>query len=126
MIGHYLSRSQQRRQWVADNEVKEWRELLTTLTTSFIAIVQTVEKLPKVPGEEIEGLKRGLQARTLASEVLANHIFNAHTLRKEMFTRWKTALERFDRDYDSETFGTAFGEFNALILKRARAHIGRV
>ncbi len=127
LIGHYLTRSQQRRQWVADNEVTEWRELLTTLTTSFIAIVQTDEKIPRVPGEEIAELKRWLQARTLANEVLTNRIFIAHTVRGwEMFTKWKTALARFDQDHDPETFGTAFGELNALILKGARAHIGRV
>ena len=40
--------------------------------------------------------------------------------------KWKTALARFDQDHDPETFGTAFGELNVLILRGARAHIGRV
>ena len=127
LIGHYLSRSQQRRQWVADNEVKEWRELLTILTTSFISIVQTDDKLPKVPGEEIERLKRRHEARTLASEVLANRIFIAHAVSSwKMFERWKGALERFDEDHNAASFGTAFGKLNALILEGARVHIGRV
>jgi hypothetical protein len=126
-IGHYLSRSQQRRQWLADNEVKEWRELLTTLTTSFIATVQTDDKIPKVPGEEIESLKRKLQARNLVNEVLTNRIFIAGEVRdRGLFTRWKTALGRFDQDHDPETFGTAFGELSALILMGARAHIRKV
>jgi len=127
MLGAYLSRSQQRRQWVADNEVKEWRELLTTLTTSFTAIIQTDEKLPKAPGEEIERLKRWLQARTLAGEVLTNRIFIAHAVSSfEIFDKWKTALARFDQDHDPKAFGKAFGELTVLILGGARAHIGRV
>jgi hypothetical protein len=127
LIGHFLSRSQQRKQWVADNEVKEWREVLTTLTTALIAIVETDEKIPKVPGEEIERLKRRHEARNLVNEVLANRIFIAHTVRScDMFTMWKNALERFDHDHDAETFGKAFGELTALVLKGAKAHIGRV
>lgn len=127
LIGHYLSRSHQRRQWIADNEVKEWRELLTTLTTSFTAIVQTDDALPKVPGEETERLKKSLHARTLAGEVLANRIFVSREARANgLYERWKKALDEFDEDHDVTKFGTAFGELTGSILKGARVHIGRV
>jgi len=33
-VGHHLLRSQQRRQWLADNRIQEWREVMTTLHKS--------------------------------------------------------------------------------------------
>lgn len=127
LIGHFLSRSQQRRQWIADNEVREWRELLTTLTTGFLTIVQTDKALPKVPGEEIERMRENFGARTPINEVFANRIFIARAVRKEDLSgRWRKALEAFDQNHDPTQFGTAFGELTVSILRGARAHIGRV
>ena len=124
LIGHLLSRSQPRRQWIADNEVKEWRELLTTMVTSFQTIVQTDKLIPSIPGDEIARMKENSQARMLANEVLVNRMFIARAVRQsDMFTRWKTALEQFDQDHDVGNFGTVFGGLNASILKGARVHI---
>jgi hypothetical protein len=125
--GHDLTKRWQKEQWVRDNELKEWQELLTTVVTSFQTLVRTDKALPSVPGEEIAQLKENSQARTLANEVLVNRIFIAREVRRDgLFQRWKDALGQFDRDHDPETFGTAFGELNALILRGARAQIGKV
>jgi hypothetical protein len=127
LIGHFLSRSEQRRQWVADNEVKEWRELLTTLTTSFQTVVRTDKSIPAVPGEEIQRMTENLNARMLANEVLANRIFIAREVRKaELFNRWRKGLEEFDKDHDAIKIGTVFGELTVSILRGADKHIRKV
>jgi hypothetical protein len=130
-MGHRFSRSQQRRQWVADNEVKEWQELLTTLTSSFTTIVQVDAALVSVgdrlaPADKLEKMKENLTARTLAQRVLVNRIFIASEVRQlEIYKKWSAALEEFDRTHDAE-LGTKFGEITAIILVGARAHIEKV
>lgn|ERR1019366_8659397 len=126
LIGHYLSRSQQRRQWLADSEVKEWRELLDTMTTSFHTIVWTDKLLPTA-GDEIERKRENFRARMLANEVLFNRIFIAHEVAKySMYPRWRKALDEFDQDHDPAKIGQAFGEINASILKGAIGGIRKV
>jgi hypothetical protein len=44
LLGHYLTRSWQRRQWIADNQKEEYRRLLVALND--LSIVFTVEPLP--------------------------------------------------------------------------------
>ena len=39
-VGYRLSRSLQRTQWLADNKVQEWRELIATLTSSCRTIIE--------------------------------------------------------------------------------------
>jgi hypothetical protein len=97
------------------------------MVASFHTIVRTNKSLPAIPGEEIEMMKENSRARISANEVLVNRIFIAREIRKDgLYHRWSKALEQFDQDHDSGTFGTAFGELNASILAGAREQIGRV
>ncbi len=126
-VGSYLSRSAQRRQWLPDNEINEWRELLTTLTSSFITIVGKNRSIPAVPSDRVERMKDDFDARMRADEVLTNRIFIARQVRTDDLSgRWRKALEEFDQDHDPTELGTAFGELNVLILRGASAHIGKV
>jgi hypothetical protein len=126
-VGHRLSRDWEKRQWVADNEIQEWKELLTILTTSFQTIVRTNVLLPAVPGEEIERLKEAARARFLANEILTNRIFISREMTRDcLFEKWTKSLEQFDQDHDTKKLGRDFGELNALILIGAREHIGNV
>jgi hypothetical protein len=125
-MGHHFSRSQQRMQWLTDNKVREWQELLTTLTTSFTTIVGTNPSLPKA-GDEIERMKENFLARKMANDVLFNRLFIAgEELQHGLYKKWRHALEEFDQDHDPAKFGTAWGKINALILAGARADIEKV
>jgi hypothetical protein len=101
-VGSYLTRSAQRRQWLADEKVKEWRELLGTLTTSFTTIVQ-FSTGGKTSAED-------LTAHIAAGEVLGNRIFIAEEVRQlKIHDKWREAVGTFEQDRNPTTFGTNFG-----------------
>jgi hypothetical protein len=131
-MGYYLSRSQQRRQWIADNKVKEWQELLATLATSFTTIIQVDAALVSVGdklahADKLERMTDNLKARKIASEVLVNRVFIARETRQlGIYKKWSNALEQLDQNHDAGAAGTEFGEINAMILAGARADIEKV
>jgi hypothetical protein len=127
-VGHHLLRSQQRRQWLADNRIQEWREVITTLNKSLILITQfdagrdlsTVE-------EKKAAMPAVLDARAGALSVLNNRIFIAKEVRHhKMFDKWKKAVSEFDGDHDAGKFGTTLGELTHLIGQEAKADINKL
>jgi hypothetical protein len=114
VIGHYLSRSQQRRRWLADERTKEWRELLTTLTTSMTTIIQC-----RQGGRTVEMMKNHLRASVAAGEVLSNRLLIAKEVRqRQLLDRWHEAVHSFESDGDAEAFGTKFGRGGTLPDRR--------
>jgi hypothetical protein len=121
--GNELSQRSTRRQWLADERTKEWRELLTTLTTSMTTIIQCKQ------GEKtIEMMKEDLRASTAAGEALSNRLFIAQEVRRrQLLDRWQEAVKSFGKDGDAEAFGTKFGrDIRFQIEEGARGDIGRV
>ncbi len=121
-VGAYLTRSGQRKQWLADERVKEWRELLTTLTTSLSTIV-SCSSLPKTP----ERLADDLHARVIAGVVINSRLFIGHEISKgEMVKQWREAVKKFDEDHDEEAFGASLANIQSHIERGARKDIGKV
>jgi len=121
-------RSQQRRQWLAENKVKEWREVITTLQKSLVVITQfdAVRNLSTNEEKKAE-MPAVLDARSVALSVLNNRLFIATEVRHhKMFDKWKKAVDEFEKDHDPEKFGAQFGELNALILVEVRAEVSRL
>jgi hypothetical protein len=52
LVGHYLSRSWQRKQWIQDRRKEEWRELLTILTRSFVTICKLTGPMIVLDGDD--------------------------------------------------------------------------
>jgi hypothetical protein len=127
-VGHRLLQAQQRRQWLADNRIQEWREVITTLDKSLILITQfdAVRDLSTVE-EKKAAMPAVLDARAVALSVLNNRIFIAKEVRHhKMFDRWKRAVDEFDRDHDAGKFGTMHGELTHLIGEEAKASIDKL
>jgi hypothetical protein len=127
-LGHRLLRSQQRRQWLADNRIQEWREVITTLNKSLVLITQfdAARNLSTVE-EKKAAMPAVLDARAVALSVLNNRIFIAREVRHhKMFDRWKMAVDEFDGDHNAGKFGTLFGEPTRLIEVEARAEISKL
>jgi hypothetical protein len=125
-MGYYFSKSQQRSQWLTDNKVREWQELLTTLTTAFTEIVRTNPSL-STEDDKIERMKAHFLAKKMGNDVLIGRLFIAGEEKQYgLYTKWCHALEEFDQDHDPAKFGTAWGKINALILAGARADIEKV
>jgi hypothetical protein len=121
-IGHFLVLSTQRKQWFTDNKVKEWRELLVTLRSSFITMAGAS---PKSATPDM--MKDDLRAYYAASEVLGNRLFIGDEVRKRQVPeKWREAVHALKEDRDPEAFGTRFGEIQHLIEEGARADISKV
>jgi len=121
--GNELSQRSTRRQWLADKRTKEWRELLTTLTTSMATIIQC-----KQAAKTIETIKEDLRASTVAGEALSDRLFIAQEVRRrQLLDRWQEAVKSFGKDGDAEAFGTKFGrDIRFQIEEGARDDMGRV
>jgi hypothetical protein len=127
-IGHRLLRDQHRRQWLADNKILEWREVITTLQKSLTTIVQfeAASRLSTVE-EKKAAIPVVLDARTAAFAVLGNRLFIAQEVRHlQMFDKWSKAVKEFDVHHDPAQFGTLNGELVHLITQAAKAEMSKL
>jgi hypothetical protein len=119
-IGTYLTQSSQRRQWIADNKVKEWRDLLGTLMTSMTTIIRCSNIAPQTSEVAVEDLR----ARVAAGEVINNRLFVAREVRQgNILEKWHEAVKIFDENHDPKAFGTSLGKIQFQIEQGARADI---
>jgi hypothetical protein len=120
-IGHYLTRSWQKKQWTLDNKKAEYRELISTLSQSahFILNNSPYLTLPNKMG----GLKSGEQERQSdeaadrGHSIIADRIFIANFVAEEHIAeRWSAVLKekRVDR------FWREWGDLHRLLLRAAR------
>ena len=110
-VGHHLLRSQQRRQWLADNRIQEWREVITTLHKSLVLITQfdAVRDLSTIE-EKVAAMPAVLDARALALSVLSNRIFIAKEVR---LTRCSTSVKRLWRNLTGTMTRKSLGRCSA-------------
>lgn len=121
--GNELSQRSTRRQWLADERTKEWRQLLNTLTTSMTTIIQC-----RHADRTLEMIKEDLRASTAAGEVLSNRLFIAKEVRqRNLLDRWREAVLAFEKDSDPKEFGTKFGrDIRLQIEEGAREDISKL
>lgn len=87
-VGSYLARAGQRRQWMADNRVQEWRELISTLVGCVEALGRAGhQNAPTTEEREIQLL----EADTTAMRAISNRVFISKDMQQEQLPkRWKT------------------------------------
>lgn len=122
-IGHYLTRSYQRRQWLTDNRLQEWRELITTVMSSFTTIL-TLGTATVIEGEQI----RRVEAQGVAAiEVIGNRIFiHDDVERIQLLDRWNNVTHSFFAERNAKEFSSKFQEIMATIVKAAKADIASI
>ena len=117
LVGHYLSKSWQREQWVADNRKVEYRELLKALT--FAATVLMGYK--GAPGaKNPEEQRRSVEAHNDALRCIADRMFIAEEIHKIcLYDKWTAALLELQNTSDIHKFSDRFEEIRNNILSSA-------
>jgi len=94
VIGHFLTRSSQHRQWIRDNRKQEYRELLSSISDAYLHIVQIKPGL----GWEKEAYLRTEQVKADSFRVLHDRIFIAQEIKDADIMPlwlWVINLEKF-------------------------------
>lgn len=121
ILGAYLTRSWQRKQWLLDSKKAEYRELISALSQAAHYILNNSPHLQLPNG--MGGLKSGEQER-LSDEAadrghatISDRIFIADTMAREKIDeRWVAVL----KEKHVDNFWNAWEELHRLLLKVSR------
>ena len=121
VVGHFLSRSSQREQWMRDRRHEEFRELLGALTASMYAEVEAMYETELTPKEQED--KRRKTADFF--QVVQTRIFTFTDVKRlDLKREWLAAVNAHltSRPHDIETLEKAY---EALMQRLVDAAIGR-
>lgn len=106
LVGHFLTRSWQRTQWLMDSRKQEYRELLTTLTNTYIVFGQYIGHsiaLDPQTRREVD------QAERESYRVVRDRLFIAKDLQEaDILNLWATAVENYKQGLDIKVFAKRF------------------
>src|SRR6266850_564830 len=116
LVGALLARSWDRRKWINENRKQKYRELLTTLTSACIAVIDNAQAIVQSPAEQI--FARDEYFKSL--RVLQDRIFIANEIGKmNLFDRWGTAMKDLQETKDFRKFEDSFEVMKNEIVKEA-------
>ena len=116
MIGHFLTRSWQRKQWLLDRRKEEWRELLTALAEVLRPSLQIYppRELSADERREIEN------AQANSFRVINDRIFIATDVKAlDLHNRWSAAIQHHSETLDATKLGKTYDALRLEIVKRA-------
>jgi hypothetical protein len=117
LVGHILTRSWQQKQWMLDRRKEEWRELLTTLTRSFVTICKLTGPMRALDGDDMRALD---EAQTVAQTTIRDRIFIAKEVKElKIYETWVTATRAFEKDMIYMPFAEQYAVINAKIVDAA-------
>jgi hypothetical protein len=117
LVGHYLTRSWQQKQWVQDRRKEEWSELLTTLTRSFVTICKLTGTMMVLDGDDMRTLD---EAQTVAQTTIRDRIFIAKEMKAlGIYETWVKAARAFEKDMVYIAFAEQYAVINAKIVDAA-------
>jgi hypothetical protein len=120
LVGHYLSRSWQREQWLRDKRYEDYQAVLSALTSAYMVIV----RVDKVSGTSLftpEMLQEVEVTKVDSFRVLRDRIFIAEELDYGgILVEWDTAVTNYEmRNSDERTFATRFSKLNEKLVRMA-------
>jgi hypothetical protein len=120
LIGSWLTRSWQRKQWLLESRKAEYRELMSVLSESANCILNNSQRLA-VQGmgtiKSGEQERQSDEAATRGHRIIEDRIFMADTVAREKIDeRWVVLL----KEKDIRKFWEAWDELHRLLLKMAR------
>lgn len=122
VAGHFLTRSWDRKKWLADNKRDEYREVIKVLSAALGPIIQCVMPGLLVGPEEIQ--ERNI-TENASYEVLGSRIFIHDELEEiNAYDRWVALVAQFQKHRDDKTFAKQFKELLADIRKAALKSTG--
>jgi len=116
LVGHLLTRSWQREQWLLDCRKEEFRELLTVLTRSF-ATICCYGGMGVMNGNDMRAREA---AHTDAQTTIRDRIYIADDIAKlDIYRIWKTATDEFQSDHTLIAFSEKYALIRAMIVNTA-------
>jgi hypothetical protein len=116
VVGHFLTRSWQLRQWILDRRNEEWRELLTALATSLR------ESLKIYPAHALtsEEQREITEAHADCFRVIRDRLFIAKDVKAlQLENRWSEAVRHHSQTLDARKLGKVYDDIRLEILKVA-------
>lgn len=123
LVGHFLTRSWEKKRWELDNRKQEAREILPALSAAYLALLN-IGASRRVSGVIAGEEEKNAWLLTHDSfRALRDRIFLAHDLKgAKLLNRWTEAIKTFDHKNDLETLTKAYNAINdeivALAMKR--------
>jgi hypothetical protein len=121
VVGHLLSRSSQREQWMRDRRHEEFQELLGTLAASMHAEVEAMYQSELTPEEQKD--KRRKTADFF--QVVQTRIFTFTDVKRlDLKREWLAAVNAHltSRPHDLGTFEKTYEELTQKLVDAATAH----
>lgn len=116
LVGHFLTRSWQQKQWMLDRRKEEWRELLTTLTRSFV----TICKYGPMSVLDSDDMRAVDEAQTVAQTTIRDRVFIAREVKElNISETWAKAARAFEKDRTFMPFAEQYALINARIVDAA-------
>jgi hypothetical protein len=118
LITYWLTKASQDSKARREERRQEYRELLSTLTSSYMRIVSPYE--PPIPVIDEETQKQILEAKLLAFRILQDRIAIAEELEESgVLDAWTEALVSLERNADSVSFAKKFRPIREKITRMA-------
>jgi hypothetical protein len=118
LAGHLLSRSSQRKHWIADCKKQEYGELLRALMRHHFLL----EDYLGSPGPMVGELERRIKEREEeAAIVIKNRIFLRRQIESlGLYERWGRSIKEFRKTQDVATFSGSFDELQKAIWNEVK------
>jgi hypothetical protein len=116
-IGQFFARLSERKQWKRDEKLKEFRELVTALSTAMTEQQHFIASPEPVSGELI---KKDLESFKVAGRTIADRIFIRKDMKElKVGETYFDSREDFGNDNDSHTFGRRMDDLIDAIVEIA-------
>ncbi len=115
-VGHFLTQSSQRKQWILDRRKEEWSELLTALAESLRMA------LKRYQGRVLSGEEeyRIVEAQSNCFRVIRDRIFIAADVKNlNLENRWSAAVMHHSENLDARKLGAAYDAIRNEIVEAA-------
>jgi hypothetical protein len=118
LAGHLLSRSSQRKHWIADCKKQEYGELLRALMRHHFLL----EDYLGSPGPMVGELERRIKEREEeAAIVIKNRMFLRRQIESlGIYERWGRSIKEFRKTQDVATFSGSFDELQKAIWNEVK------
>jgi len=124
VLNHFLADQSQRKQWRAENRKAEFRELLTAVNESFMAILALTKNSPLFQDDQHQ--TNMTLAETNVVRAVSDRIFIADEVGKlNVMERWTTAARRFAHGKDIQVFGNEVNQLSEDIRRLALKTVDR-
>jgi hypothetical protein len=117
IVGHFLTRSWQQKQWLLDQRKDEFRELIIGLDGSMRALAERGDFMHDVTPEE-----RAQRARKTSDfyQTVRTRLFTAADMRKlDVEARWHEAVSDYRKESDAEIFDSCYQSLAEDLVKAA-------